>query len=71
MTNVGVPLGVPSWDLFLAHYDRALGDIIAERVAQKEANEAARRASRGKRNIYEMDDNQKRVGCSLKRSKQR
>lgn len=63
--------GNPSWDLFLARYDRALGEIMSERAAQKEANEAARRASRGKRNMYEMDDCEESVCRSSKRSKKR
>ncbi|PXF49357.1 hypothetical protein BWQ96_00931 [Gracilariopsis chorda] len=59
---------VPSWDRFLARYDRALGDIITEHRAQKDAEEAARRASRGKRTMYEMEESGG-VGRSSKRSK--
>ncbi|PXF49339.1 hypothetical protein BWQ96_00927 [Gracilariopsis chorda] len=62
-------ISVPSWDLFLARYDRALGDIITERVAQKEATDAARRASRGKRTMYEMEEKGESVGRSSKRSR--
>lgn len=62
-------INAPSWKLFLARYDRPLGEIISERVAQKEANESARRASRGKRNMYEMADTHENIGRSSKRSK--
>lgn len=62
-------IAAPSWKFFLDRYDRALGEIISERTAQKEANEAARRASRGKRNMYEMESEDVCFARSIKRAR--
>lgn len=67
-TNMMLDVTAPSWKLFLARYDRALGEIITERTVQKEAEEAARRASTGKRNMYEMVD-EGDIGPSTKRAR--
>lgn len=67
-TNIVIDTAVPSWELFLARYDRALCEIISQRTAQKEADEAARRASRGKRNMYEMEE-EGEIGRSTKRAR--